>query len=396
MRPQVRSELRLDPRLAEIHAAEYPRFSDAEMARRRSALERVMREAGVDHLLMCGEQRAGTGVGWLTSWPTTTEAIVIFAPPEPQVMYMEWYNHWPLAKILARDTDVRWGEHRGIDKVVADLKTRRVQRLGFMGFLGLSKLRKLEAAFGPLVDLNQEYVRLRLVKSQEEIDWMRIASALTDLAIDALRTEARAGMTERELGAICEAAYHPHGGVTFIHFFLVTPMADPQYCVPRQFASSRKLQPGDVIATEITAQFFDYPGQILRTFVASAEPTPLFRRLHETAEAAFDAVTAVIRHGTTMQQIIDAAGVIEDAGFTVYDDLMHGFGGGYFPPVLGSRSRPAGPLPHMTLEAGMTCVVQPNVITPDEKAGVQVGELILVTETGFERLHRAERGLFRI
>src|SRR5256885_3875003 len=93
---------------------------------------------------------------------------------------------------------------------------------------------------------------------------------------------------------------------------------------------------------------------------------------------------------------IYAARVIEDAGFTVYDDLMHGFGGGYFPPVLGSKSRQAGPLPQMTLEAGMTCVVQPNVITPDQKAGVQVGELVLVTETGFERLHRAKRGLFRI
>jgi Xaa-Pro aminopeptidase len=173
-------------------------------------------------------------------------------------------------------------------------------------------------------------------------------------------------------------------------------MAKPEYCVPRQFASNRKVRPGDVIATEITAQFFEYPGQILRTFTVAAEPTPLFRKLHETAEAAFDAVTGVIRHGTTMKEIIDAAGVIEDAGFTVYDDLMHGFGGGYFPPVLGSNSRPAGPLPEMTLEAGMTCVVQPNVITPDQKAGVQVGELVLVTETGFERLHRVERGLFRI
>ena len=66
------------------------------------------------------------------------------------------------------------------------------------------------------------------------------------------------------------------------------------------------------------------------------------------------------------------------------------------PTRLGSRRRPAGPLPEMTLEAGMTCVVQPNVITPDQKAGVQVGELVLVTETGFERMHRAERGLFRI
>jgi Xaa-Pro aminopeptidase len=392
----MHTRLRLDPRLAAIHAAEYPRFSDAEMARRRAALARVMERAEVDQLLMCGEQRAGTGVAWLTCWPATVEAYAIVAPGEPQVMYVEWYNHWPLARKLARDTEVRWGEHQGIDKVIADLRTRGARRVGLMGALGYAKCRKLEAAFGPLVDLNREYVRLRLVKSQEEIDWMRIGGALTDLAIEALRREARPGMTEHELGGICEAAYHPQGGVTYIHFFLATPMADPEYCVPRQFASSRRVQAGDVIATEITAQFFEYPGQVLRTFTVAAEPMPLFRKLYETAEAAFDAVTGVIRHGATMQQIIDAAGLIEDAGFTIYDDLMHGFGGGYFPPVLGSRSRPAGPLPDMTLEAGMTCVVQPNVITRDQKAGVQVGELVLVTEKGFERLHGAERGLFRL
>jgi Xaa-Pro aminopeptidase len=388
--------LSLDSALAAIQAAEYPRFSDAEMARRRAALLRVMEEAGVDHLLVCGEQRAGTGVAWLTSWPATVEAYAIVAPGEPQLMFVEWYNHWPLARKLARDTEVRWGEHRGFDKVLAELKARGARRVGVMGALAYSRCSKLEASFGTPVDLNREYVRLRLVKSPEEIQWMRIGAALTDLAIAALRRDARPGMTERELGAICEAAYHPHGGVTYIHYFLATPMASPEYCVPRQFASSRRVRPGDVIATEITAQFFEYPGQILRTFTAAAEPTPLFRRLYDTAEAAFDAVTSVIRHGTTMRQIIDAAGVIEDAGFTVYDDLMHGFGGGYFPPVLGTKSRPAGPLPEMTLEAGMTCVVQPNVITPDQKAGVQVGELVLVTKDGFERLHGAERGLFRI
>ena len=388
--------LKLEPRLAAIHAEEYPRFSDGEMARRRAALLRVMEEAEADHLLVCGEQRAGTAVGWLTCWPATVEAYVIVAPREPQVMFMEWYNHWPLATKLARNTEVRWGEHQGFDKVMAELKVRGAKRVAVLGPLGHAKCMKLEAAFRRLVDLNREYVRLRLVKSKEEIDWMRIGAALTDLAIGALRRDMKPGMTERELGALCESAYHPHGGVTYIHYFLATPMANPEYCVPRQLASSRKLRAGDVVATEITANFFEYPGQILRTFSVAAEPTPLFRDLHRTAEAAYDAITGVIRHGTTMQQIIDAAGLIEDAGFTIFDDLMHGFGGGYFPPVLGSRSRPAGPLPEMTLEAGMTCVVQPNVVTRDQRAGVQVGELVLVTEKGFERLHAADRGFFRV
>ena len=117
--------------------------------------------------------------------------------------------------------------------------------------------------------------------------------------------------------------------------------------------------------------------------------------MHATAEAAFDAVVGVVRHGTTMEQILDAASVIEQRGFTVCDDLMHGFGGGYFPPIVGSRSRPAGPLPEMTLEENMTVVVQPNVISPKDGAGVQVGELIRVTRSGFEKLHQAPRGFFR-
>jgi hypothetical protein len=41
----------------------------------------------------------------------------------------------------------------------------------------------------------------------------------------------------------------------------------------------------------------------------------------------------------------------------------------------------------------MTVVVQPNVVTPDGRAGVQTGELLLVTEAGAERLHAFPPGL---
>lgn len=79
------AHLKLAPRLVAIHAQEYPRFSGAEMARRRAAVAHVMEEAGVDHLLVSGEQRTGTGVVWLTGWPATVEAYVIVAPREPLV-----------------------------------------------------------------------------------------------------------------------------------------------------------------------------------------------------------------------------------------------------------------------------------------------------------------------
>ena len=101
----------LDPRLAEIAQQQpFPRFSDAEIERRRQSLLGVMQAMQVDHLLVCGEQRAGSGVVWLTGWPATIEALVIVSPSEKNVMYMEWYNHVPLATRMARHTDVRWGD----------------------------------------------------------------------------------------------------------------------------------------------------------------------------------------------------------------------------------------------------------------------------------------------
>ena len=386
--------LQLDPKLAAILAQEYPRFSEAEYARRHKRLGEVMAKAGVDHLLVVTDHRTGNATQWVTGWPGTVEAYGIFKPGEKMVMHMEWYNHFPLGKKIARRRDVRWGEHKGIAKTIEELKRRGAKRVGIMGPLVVGKYRQLEEHF-QMVGLDAEYVRLRMIKSEEEIDWLSIGAAFSDAGFAALLAGTRPGLTERELGNIVERAYVGHGGTTMIHYIGRTSMANPHIFVPPQHHSPRKVENGDVIFCELSAFFWDYAGQVLRTFTVGAEPTPLYRDLHETAEAAFDAVTKVVRHGTTMQEIIEAAGVIENSGFTVCDDLMHGFGGGYLPPMLGAKSRPAGPLPDMTLEENMTVVVQPNVITKEQTAGVQVGELIRITKTGFEKLHNTPRGFFR-
>ena len=390
--------LDLPPRLQAIMQQQYPRFSDAEFARRHQALADMIARHQCDHLLVVTDHRTGNATQWVTGWPGTVEAYVIFKPGEQMLMHMEWYNHFPLGRKLAVGVDVRWGEHQGITKTITELKRRGAKRIGIIGPLVLSKCRQLEAQF-ELVVLDAEYTKLRMIKSEEEVDWLRIGAALSDAGLRALVAECRPGLTERELGAIVESAYIKHGGTTMIHYIGVTPMAQPQLFVPPQHHSPRKVQAGDVVFCELSAFWWDYAGQVLRTFTVDAEPTPLYQDLHATAEAAFDAVTGVVRHGATMREILDATGIIENKGYTVCDDLMHGFGGGYFQPIIGTQSRMAGTLPDIKLEENMTVVVQPNVITKDadesKRAGVQVGELIRVTRDGFEPLHRVPRGLFR-
>jgi Xaa-Pro aminopeptidase len=388
-------EILNDPKIAAILAAPYGRFSDAEFVRRRSALTAVMQRHACDALLMCGEQRVGTGVGWLTGWATTTEALVLFVPGEPDVLWVEHYNHVPNATLIACDAEVRWAKRQGARLPAQEAAHRGIKRLGIMGMLSWPKARQLAGQFD-LVDLNGEYAQLRMRKSDEEIEWMRIGAAFSDLGVEALLREAKPGMTERELGALVERDYLPLGGTTVIHFIGINNMASPDLCVPPQYHSSRRLQNGDMVFVEITASFWDSPGQVLRTFAVGAEPTPLFRELYDVANAAFRAVTGVLRAGVSCEEIVEASGLIEDAGFTIYDDIVHGFGGGYWPPVLGTRSRPAGPIPDLRLEANMTVVVQPNVITRDHKAGVQVGEMVRITPSGFERLHTAPWGFLQI
>jgi Xaa-Pro aminopeptidase len=254
----------------------------------------------------------------------------------------------------------------------------------------------LAARFGTIKNLNGSYVRLRMMKSAEELDWLRIGAHFSDLGMAALRDGLRPGLTERELGDLVERAYAAQGGTNVIHYFGVTPMHDPQIAVPAQFPSTRRVQAGDVVFAEISAAFWDYPGQVLRSFTVGTEPTSLYRDLHAAADAAFDAIAAVLRDGTLPAEVIEAARVIEDAGFTTIDDLLHGYGGGYLPPILGSASRPAGPLPDEPLRAGMTVVIQPNVATRDGKAGVQTGEMVLVTRDGIERMHAMPRGFVAI
>ncbi len=389
----------LPANLQRIVDMEYPRFSAGEMTRRRDAVAALLSKVGADHLLFYGAARVGGSVQWLTQWPVTAEAAGIFTPGKQDTLLVHYFNHLPLAKKLASDAEVAWGgEGTMIASAIDALKQRgaKPDRVAYFGPLGVEQHAALTAQFGTLKNLNRDYVRLRMMKSVEEMDWFRIGAHFSDLGMMALRDNLKPGINERELSDAIERAYVRHGGTNAIHFIGTTSMAAPNVAVPRQFPSTRKLENGDVVFAEISANFWDHAGQVLRTFTLGAEPTQLYRDLHATADAAFDAIVAILKDGTMPAEVVAASGMIEANGFTTIDDLMHGFGGGYFGPIVGSASRPAGKIPDMPIRAGMMVVIQPNVATKDGMAGVQTGEALLITKTGVERMHGMVRGLVMV
>ena len=390
-----RSIAQLRPQLRALLNGSYPRFSDAEYERREHLLREIMARNDVDHLLLLTFQRVGNANEWIIAWPGWTETITVFKPGERSAAFVEYFNHVPLAHQMARNCDVEWSEERGIAKAIAELEHRGASRIGTIGPLHAPCYRELEAAF-PVVSLDAEYMRLRnYEKSKEEIDWFQLGCALSDAGMANLIREAKPGITEHELADLIERGYVRFGGMHGIHFIGTTSMAEPAIYVPRQFHSQRKLERGDIVVCELSASFWGYSGQVLRSFTVEAEPTRLYRDLHATAEAAYDAITSAIRPGATADDLLAATSTIEQNGFTTCDDVVHGYGGGYFQPIIGSKGRPAASPANVVLQENMCLVVQPNVITRDLTAGVQTGEMVRVTKTGCETLHNMPRGLLR-
>jgi Xaa-Pro dipeptidase len=368
-------------------------FSAVEMQRRRQAFEAVMVRADVDSAVLYGANRSGSAVSWLTGWPVTREAHVLVTPGEPDILLVSFFNHVPEARRRATAADVRFAGDDPAATLVSLLRDRGSGPVGLVGPLPYDQYAALTEG-RRVVDLSKAHTGLRLRKSDEEVQALRQAAALTDAAAAALLGAALTGCTEHELTARIESAYVSRGGMHHIHYLGITPMAAPDRSVPAQWPSGRQVRSGDLLTFELSAAVApEYSGQLLRSVTIGEPPSPQVQRLHDVAELALAAISERLRPGVHAEELVAAADVIEEAGFTTVDDLVHGFGGGYLPPVLGSRSRALRPTPDFTLEAGMTVVVQPNVATPDGRLGVQTGELLLVTDDGSQRLHTFPPGL---
>src|SRR5207237_10586580 len=114
----------LTPHLARIVEAEYPRFSDAEMTRRRAAIETLLTQADCDHLVFCGAHRFGSAVQWLTQWPVTAEAVGVLTPGIRDALFVQYVNHAPQASLIAEAADVAWGGESSLHAAIKVLESR--------------------------------------------------------------------------------------------------------------------------------------------------------------------------------------------------------------------------------------------------------------------------------
>ena len=373
--------------------SDYPTFSDQEMTRRHKAIENLMEQQGVDALMVYGTGRYASDIYWLTDWPSSREAYVLMQKGQEPVVLMQLFNHFPMARVMSVIKDVRWAGANTSNSVVELIRERGLEakQIALVGSIPYQHYNKISATFpkASFVDLGGKMRLMRTIRSPEEIERIRFASKLTDQSIQALAEGLKEGMREDEIPAIIEPVYLRQGGYAGIHFMSSMPMRNPDFPVPSQFHSSRKLQKGDCLITEISGAYSGYSGQIHRTFSIGEAPTPEWRKMHDVALEAFETLAKVIKDGTTTTEAEEAAEIIHRRGYSIYDDLIHGVN--QYPPIFQTKTTRRHESREMSFRENMVIVIQPNVMTVDEKMGLQFGETLVVTKNGCESLNAYPR-----
>ena len=373
--------------------SDYPTFSDAEISRRHKAIYTLMEQEGLDGLLFYGSGRYASDIYWLSDWPSSREAYLLMQCGKEPVILMQLFNHFPMARVMSAIKDVRWAGANTTNSLVELIRERGLEsnKIGLIGSLSYQVYNKLREQYpsAVFVDLDGKLRMMRTIKSAEEIERIHTASKLTDRSIQAMAEGLKAGMREDEIPVLIEPVYLKAGGYAGIHFMSSMSMREPDFPVPSQFHSNRKLQKGDALITEISGAYSGYSGQIHRTFSIGEGPTPEWQKLHDAAMEVFEVLSKVIKDGATTTEAEEAAEIIHRRGYSTYDDLVHGVN--QYPPIFQTKTRKRHNSKEMVFHENMVIVIQPNLITYDEKMGLQFGETLVVKKNGCETLNAYPR-----
>jgi len=388
----------------------FPRFSDAEYRRRYDAVRREMAKRGIDAVIAAGDSAFRfsnhANVHWLTNWldPYAAYAVITMDHDPILVISNPLYIH--AAKRASVATEVHGvytpGKTMGERLIALGLGRGRIGLAGVRhvgrASMAYEHQRELaatlpDATFTDALEVMQE---ARRIKSAEEIVWFEKGADYTDRAVNVIAEHLRPGMPEFELSAHIQQSFLHDGGSLMFHFLGATPMDAPELIFPWQYPSTRTTRRGDVLLTEISVGHWGYAGQVQRAYTLDCEPSPEYRRLYEAALDCYRRIFDMLKPGVTNEDILDAARFVEKQGYKTLDVLIHGWGITIEPPRadldVAMIKRECLPF---TVEEGMLFVIQPHIVSGDEKRGVQVGNLVVIEAGGARSLQKAPMDFFR-
>ena len=260
--------------------------------------------------------------------------------------------------------------------------------------LTASNWRRLEAAFHgfcTLEDASDLVSELRLVKSPAELECVRRAAELGDDALAEAERLAVPGAHEGDILAAMQGAVFRGGGDYPGNEFVIGSGRDALLC--RYFSGRRRLASHDQLTLEFAGAWRHYHAALMRTFVIGPVG-PRQLAMHRACSDALDACLEAVRPGRVFGDVFDAhARVLDAAGLREHRMNACGYSlGATFAPTWmdGPMFFAGNPRP---ITAGMVLFVHIIVADSDSGLAMTLGETVIVTASGCERLSRAPRNV---
>jgi Xaa-Pro aminopeptidase len=387
------------------------RISDGELMRRWTLVRNVMKDRGIDAIVMQNTNDwLGGYVKWFTDLPANNgyPRTVIFPADAP----MSVVEMGPAGARRTFADDERL--HRGVNLMLntpsftsigytdqddvlltIDALRRHARRaIGLItpGALPYAVVAALKEEFGntAFIDVTADIDAIKALKSEEEIALIRRTARLQDDVFAEVIKEIRPGLRDIDITSIAQRKGQVLGSEQGIFLGGSSPLGVRSPFVPR-YMQGRTLEKGDHLSLLIE---INGPGgfytEIARTIVlgkASAELKDGFAAV----KAAQDFSLSLMTPGKSVKEIFEAYNEYMKKNGMPAETRLYAHGQGYDMverPLIRQDD-------DMTLQQGMCLAVHPGYETPSLFA--VICDNYLVEENGMsECLHRTEKQVFEI
>lgn len=256
-----------------------------------------------------------------------------------------------------------------------------VKRIGMVGGSRMpsSCFRQIVQGFGgvELVDITEEFERLRYIKSPWEIAQIESAFKLADGCYDAMKASIAAGASEIEVAAAGEYAARRRGASGFGFSAIVGSGKRSNAVVPT--ASSKTLSPGELVMVGLAPKVSGYAGVMGDVLPVDGKYSPGQQECMDILHEAFAATRGQLAPGKSGREVdAPARAIFERYGLSKYlvCPFVHTIG------LHEAESPFFGPNSSDVLVPGMTVCVDVSFFGHPEWNGVRIETGYKITESG--------------
>lgn len=235
--------------------------------------------------------------------------------------------------------------------------------------------------------------RAKLVKTPDEIAFMREALRITEVAVADVQRRIEPGVRQSDLTATYMGSIFAAGAEANVMdpIWQVMPraIADGPWTTTGDvpcplLTTERVLERGDVLWVDVSLTYGGFHSDFGRTWVVGGEPDAQQRDQFARWRAILDATLGCIRGGAKAGELTAAARAAYGGNtpWLPHFYLGHGLGiGSAEMPFIGSDMGPAFDDSYV-LQSGMVLVLEP-IVWDDGAAGYRAEEVVLVTDDGW-------------